>query len=199
MYKKNCIVSQIETECDPLMRDIIYDALVNDYAVFHIEEGKDENRIPYVEIGICKPKEFNLVIPQPDYNTFILTHEVDAENEKEVENCKKWLKETILPMLKVSITFPDQLSEVVTTGVSFNGNESSFHIRKLTKFSTAFDIIIRVSYQPELWKSEFENPGFEPIGERDAASLWYLSYILNPENKKILPGAMVSWRNDKIK
>ena len=194
MYKKNQIEKQIYEENNALMGGIVADALLHNYGVFHLERGRDENGVPYFEIGIAAMKEMNLKIKQPNFIKFISMHEMDDSEGEEI--FIDWLEGVVFPLLTVEMRIPTELSTTIVNMITFNGKKTTYRFAELSDHCNVYDIIIKVSYQPEMYKKAYIDmfgTEYKP-GEIDGPSLWYLHDILNPEDITTSIGAKLDWK-----
>ena len=198
MYTKNCIKNQIDDLGHIMISGLLIDALLHNYGVFHIENGEDENSVPYVEIGICAKSEMQLEIPQPNFDKFVESYKITDPDEDQL--LISWIRDDILPLLTVKVIIPTELSSTIIHKCTIDGKRILFNFCELSDHCNVYDIIIRVSYKPEEWKRKCINmfgaayTQEESEDSIDAIIVWYLDNILNPENIATTIGAKIDWK-----
>ena len=189
MYIPNNIEQTLSGGFDMGAYSIILSALNQNYGVFHIDYGRDENGVPFGEIGLASPYPIQSIFPHMTWDSFF---EPDHElNEEEVEfynNMAKLYDDKVFPIVTVDIKVPEEPSRKFVSGIEGinqeeemeDGQEFAYNIHTWIGQSELNEVIVRCSFEEEPYMNlRVGNTLLQDASAFETFIMWYLAKWLS--------------------
>ena len=185
MYKPNYIKETLSGGFTAGVYGAIVTAVSRNYGVFHIDYGKDENGVPFAEIGLMSPYPIETIFPRVDWDSYFVPEENLSENEKDFyRSMKDFYNKKVFPIVFVDITLPGEVSREFVSGIDGKiveefeeGQEVVFNIHTYTK--EPFDmreILVKCTYEPKKYKDlKIGNVDISDDDSFEDFVMWYLT------------------------
>lgn len=189
MYIPDYIQDYLADGFDMGTYSVIATALSRNYGVFHIDYGRDENDIPFGEVGLISPYPIQSIFPKMNWDSYFEPdHELTDGEEEFYRNMKAFYNMKVFPIITTSVTMPEELSRKFVSGFEGAIDEESEEEQQLTFNIHTYvgepfemhEVIVRCTYEEKAYKDL--KIGSTPLVDADSFEtfiMWYLTKWLS--------------------
>ena len=189
MYIPNHIKETLAGGFDMGTYSVIVTALSRNYGVFHIDYGRDENDVPYGEIGLISPYPIQLTFPPMTWDSYFEPdHDLNEEEADFYRRMQEYYDAHVFPIVISDVTIPEEVSREFVSGINGTvdedgGDDQQVEFSIHTYVGEPFvyhELILKCTFQEEPYKNL--KIGNAPIADADSFEtfiMWYLTKLIS--------------------